>query len=111
MPTQQRHLIVLSDGDGTTYRLCPAAVGDWLDAPVNFARTSGYTEVVPDAVKVQAQEQGLDCPLTAHITVGSWHNDRALVAPGIDFGTVSELFEHLLFNGLTLSGEFQGLSY
>lgn len=111
MPSSTRHLVVLSDGDGTTYRLCPASVGAWLEAPVNFSRTTGYSEPVPDDVKTEALEEGLDCPLLVHITVGSWENDRALAAPGVDFGTVSELFEHLQSNGLTLSGEYQGLSY
>ncbi len=106
-----RYLIVLSDGDGTVYRLCPAAVGPWLEAPVNFSRTSGYSEPVPDDVKAQALEQELECPLLAHVTVGSWQNDRALVAPGLDFASVSELFAHLQAHGLTLDGEFQGLSY
>ena len=106
-------LVALSDRKDTYFTLVCPEILDWIYQPYNPPGGNktwyAYEEKVPKSIRDQyAKKHG---KTTCRVTVGSWDNDRALLAPGERFQTLTLLMQYVESNNMRIVGEYHGLVY
>jgi hypothetical protein len=112
-PGDKLYLVVLEGGGDITVALVAESVWQWIDLPFE-SQDSGYYEDVPPAVLVEAEKHGRlswfkDGKL--RISVGSYDNDRALAAPGLQFDDLESAEAYAAANKVQIEGTYDGCIY
>lgn len=109
------HLITLSGGGDTYHKLVGPATFDWLFGDFESTQ-SGYYEKIPQ--EVQEEFSVFDPEWNKnnkngefHITRGSYDNDRAIQAIGLDFNSASKACKWAIEKGIELGEEYDGYVY
>jgi hypothetical protein len=107
------YLVVLEGGGDISVALVAESVWDWIDLPFESAQ-SGYYESIPPAVLAEAEKHGrLDWFKDGQlrISVGSFDNDRAMAAPGLEFDDVEDAEAYAARHKVTIAGTYEGYIY
>jgi hypothetical protein len=106
----KKFLIVLRGGGDTVIKLCAPETEGWLYMNAKFESGGIVEEKIPANVQAGADPKEA-LQETVEVTRGSWHNDRALAAPGLNFNSLSEALEWVIKNEAELTGEYTGCIY
>jgi hypothetical protein len=107
------YLVVLEGGGDITVALVAESVWQWIDMPFE-SQESGYYETVPAAVLAEAEKHDRlswfkDGKL--RISVGSFDNDRAISAPGLQFDDVESAEAYAAAHKVKIAGTYEGCIY
>ncbi|KVP39700.1 hypothetical protein [Burkholderia ubonensis] len=107
------YLVVLEGGGDINVALVAECVWQWIDLPFE-SQESGYYEDVPEAVLAEAEKHGRrdwfrDGKL--RISIGSYDNDRAISAPGLQFEDVESAQAYAAANNIQIDGTYEGCIY
>lgn len=109
------HLITLSGGGDTYHKLVGPATFEWLFHDFESTK-SGYYEKIPQTV--QDEFSAFDTNWKKEnkegeiqITIGSYDNDRAMHAIGLDFDSASKACKWAISRGIELGEEYDGCVY
>lgn len=112
----QLYLISLHGQGDTDIRLVEKDVWDWVVSPADFKGKSFLNEVPPqsvlDKINLQNKKWGQKQQKNVQITVGSFNNDRALLAPAYkNFYSVREMTLFVGEQNIKIVDEFEGCIY
>ena len=112
----KQYLVVLSGGGDTFIKLVNEAVWEWIngDYSPDGDYASSYTEKVPEAVLEEARKYDMlehfeDNELD--ITSGSYDNDRAMAAPGVEFESLKAAMQYAKQHSLDIEDTYEGYFY
>lgn len=111
--SEKLYLIVLEGGGDITVALVAGSVWQWIDLPFDSSE-SGYYEDVPAAVLAEAAKHGSASRFPdgkLRISVGSYDNDRAMAAPGLQFDDVESAEAYAAANEVKIEGTYEGYIY
>ncbi len=106
------YLIHLSGGRDSSLSLVTEDVWNWIHSGYDSEKSSYYEEL-SEAVKEQMRLHNKyepDCS-SVMVTIGTYDNDRAINAPGIEFGSMKELFKYVKENDIEIIDEYEGGIY
>ncbi|WP_434716213.1 hypothetical protein [Paraburkholderia sp. A3RO-2L] len=108
-----QHLLVLSGGGDTDVRLVTQAVWEWIFTGFKSEKSAYYEEVPAEVLAEAERHQMLDSFKDGklYVTCGSYENDRALAAPGIQFRDVANVIAYAKTNEVNLGETFDGYIY
>ena len=110
--SKKMYLINLSGGGDTTKSLVTEDVWNWINSGYNSDKSS-YYEDLSEPIKEQMKLHNKYAPNCSSImvTIGSYDNDRAIQAPGIEFSSTKELMKYIKENDIEIVEEYEGCIY
>lgn len=108
--SKKMYLINLSGGGDTTKSLVTEDVWNWINSDYNSDKSS-YYEDLSEPIKEQMRLHKNDNCSSIMVTIGSYDNDRAIQAPGIEFRSTKELIKYLKENDIEIVEEYEGCIY
>jgi hypothetical protein len=109
---RKMYLLVLTGGGDTYVRLVTEDVWTWIHQSFDMEQRE-YHEEVPASVRAEAKRLGSSSFKDGkqYVTRGSYQNDRALAAPGLEFDDVAQVTKYAAPNKVSIEGTFNGCVY
>lgn len=105
------YLVQLQGGGDEIITLVKPCVWEWILS--DYQGGSGY-ETVPEEVVAEFKAHDKASWIKdgqIHVTSGSFDNDRAIAAPGINFDTMKEAHKYAKDNNLEIEDYYEGYLY